>query len=561
MLKTMLWFALALRYVVLAVLCVFFVALLLYLKREKSAQKEGTRPFLEVCVSGVSLVGTGKRWYIDDNILIGRGMDCAVRLPDPYVSHHHARVFKVRDIYMVEDLSSKNGTYLNGKRVLAPVPLKSGDRLQIGGVIVELNLPKSPHRYGKRFSSLMFYPGMILAAGGVALYLNGLILIRQLVILSIVAVSLSIASLIAFTKIKGDPLIFLMIGLLSAIGLTFLYRINPAFGVRQSCWVIVGTAAFWGAYIFHYKRLNDYKYLSMALGVVFLLLTMVLGIEAGGARSWLSLGSFRFQPSEFVKIFMAIFLAGYLDENREILTKGTKRFGYFLLPDWPYLFPLLTACGLSLLLLVFQRDLGMALLFFALFLAMVYAATGRLSYLLSGLALFGFGAWLMFLLFPHVQERIAVFLNPWKFYDKEGYQIVQSLYALGGGGAFGWGLGSGFPELIPAVHTDFIFPLVGEELGLAGALEIVVIYALLVWRGMQIAINTADGFGCLLAFGCSSLLALQALIILGGVVNLIPLTGIPLPFLSYGGSSFVSNCFIAGLLTKISEGGQECRRP
>ncbi|MGB9791156.1 MAG: FtsW/RodA/SpoVE family cell cycle protein [Thermacetogeniaceae bacterium] len=327
----------------------------------------------------------------------------------------------------------------------------------------------------------------------------------------------------------------------------------------SSWWI--GAIAFGGAYVFHYKRLTDYKYLSMAMGVVFLLLTMVLGTEAGGARSWLSLGSFRFQPSEFVKIFMAIFLAGYLDENREILTKGTKRMGHFLIPDWPYLFPLLAACGLSLLLLVFQHDLGMALLFFSLFLTMVYAATGRLSYLLSGLALFGIGAWLMFLIFPHVQERIAVFLNPWKFSDREGYQIIQSLYALGGGGLLGWGLGSGFPELIPAVHTDFIFPLVGEELGLAGALEIVVIYALLVWRGMRIAINAADGFGCLLAFGCSSLLALQALIILGGVAGLIPLTGIPLPFLSYGGSSFVSNCFIAGLLTKISEGGLECRRP
>lgn len=510
-------------------------------------------------MSGISPLGTGKRWYINDSMIIGRSADCAVRLSDPYVSHRHARIFKAGDGYMVEDLGSKNGTFLNGKRLLAPATLRNGDRLRIGEVILEFNLPC--RRYDKRFSSLMFYPGLLLAIGGVALYLNGFISVRHLTFLSAIAILLTIASLIAFVKVEGDPLIFLMVGVLSSLGLVFLYRIDPAFGFKQSCWVIIGAAAFWGSYILPYKRLNDYKYLSMALGLVFLLLTMFLGTEAGGSRSWLSLGSFRFQPSEFVKIFMAIFLAGYLDENREILAKGTKKIGRFLLPDWPYLLPLLTACGLSLLLLVFQHDLGMALLFFALFLTMVYAATERFSFLLSGLALFGLGSWLMFLIFPHVQERIAVFLDPWKFSDKEGYQIIQSLYALGGGGVFGWGLGSGFPELIPAVHTDFIFPLVGEELGLAGALEVVMIYALLVWRGLRAAKNAQDGFGCLLAFGCSSLLALQALIILGGVVCLIPLTGIPLPFLSYGGSSFVSNCFIAGLLTKISEGGPECGRP
>lgn len=549
----MLWFFLALRYAVLAVLYIFFITLLSYLKHEKGIQAINVGPFLEVVASGCLSVGISKKWIIDDNTVIGRALDCPVIIPDPYVSQHHARIFNANGVYMVEDLGSRNGTFLNGERLVAPVPLKQGDRLRIGRVLFGFN-SSSRLRKRQRLNFLSLYPGLLLAVGGVALYLNRFLLLHHLLVMLVVALFLIIGSLLSFTSGRGDPLIFLMIGILSSLGLIFLYRISPVFGLRQSCWVIIGIASFLVVRNFHYKRLTEYKYLSMALGVIFLLLTMFLGTEAGGARSWLSLGSFRFQPSEFVKIFMVIFLAGYLDENKEILTRGTRKVGCFLIPDWPYLGPLLTACGLSLLLLVFQHDLGMALLFFMLFLTMVYAATGRLSYLLSGALLFAAGAWLMFLIFPHVQERIAVFLNPWEFSDKGGYQIIQSLFALGGGGVFGWGLGSGFPELIPAVHTDFIFPLLGEELGLAGALGIVFIYSLLIWRGMQIAITIPDGFGRLLAFGCSSLLALQALIILGGVTNLIPLTGIPLPFMSYGGSSFISNCFLAGILTKISEG-------
>lgn len=253
---------------------------------------------------------------------------------------------------------------------------------------------------------------------------------------------------------------------------------------------------------------------------------------------------------------MVIFLAGYLDENKEILTRGTIRVGPLSVPDWPYLGPLLAACGFSLMLLVFQKDLGMAMLFFGIFLAMVYAATGRSSYLVGGLSLFIIGALAMYMVFPHVQERIAVYMNPWKLADSGGYQIVQSLFALSGGGLWGWGLGGGFPQLIPAVNTDFIYSLVGEELGLMGALGIIVLYAFIVWRGMLVALQKTDVYGKLLSFGFSALLALQTLIILGGVSNMIPLTGIPLPFLSYGGSSFVSNCFLIGLLMKISEEDQ-----
>ncbi len=551
----MLWIILALRYVVLLLLYIFFIALLLYLKQHAGTKVKNPKHSLAVLASGCFSVNVGREWDVENETVIGRDPGCPISIPDPYVSLRHARIFKVNGIYMAEDLGSRNGTFLNGERIVGPTPVKPGDKLRIGRVVFGFN-PPSRIREDRGISSLFLYPGLILAAGGIALYLNRFLSPHHFAVLLSVAFFLSMGSLFSFIKGGGDPLIFLLIGILSSLGLIFLYRINPAFGLRQSYWVLAGIAAFWIVRIFlrHYERLTEYKYLFMALGVLFLLLTILLGTEAGGARSWLSLGSFRFQPSELVKIFMVIFLAGYLDENREILTRGTRRLGPFLIPDWPYLGPLLAACGLSLLLLVFQRDLGMALLFFAIFLTMVYAATGRLSYLLSGVLLFAAGAWLMFHIFPHVQERIAVYLNPWKFSDSGGYQIIQSLFALGGGGVFGWGLGSGFPELIPAVHTDFIFPLLGEELGLAGALGVVFIYAVLIWRGLQIALITSEGFGRLLAFGCSSLLALQALIILGGVTNLIPLTGIPLPFLSYGGSSFVSNCFLFGVLTKIGEG-------
>jgi cell division protein FtsW len=195
----------------------------------------------------------------------------------------------------------------------------------------------------------------------------------------------------------------------------------------------------------------------------------------------------------------------------------------------------------------------MALLFFSLFISMVYVATNRLFHLFSGLLLFFACASLMYLVFPHVQERVLVFVNPWQYAATGGYQIIQSLFALGGAGLVGWGLGSGFPALIPAVHTDLIFPLIGEEIGLFGALGILMLYLLLAWQGFRVALQVSDSFGRLLAFGFSSLLSLQTLIIIGGVTNLIPLTGITLPFLSYGGSSYVAGSFMIGFLVKLSE--------
>ncbi len=554
----MILLTLALKYLILVLLYIFIFWMISLMIKDIKGRPLTSYPktMLTVFASECPSVAPGAKWVLGKETIIGRGPDCDINLSDYYVSSRHAKIYRSGGEYFVEDLGSTNGTFLNNKPLFAEARIMPENQLQIGRIFFTLTSEILISR-AKSLSShlLSLYPGVFLIAGGTALYLDKFIGLRDLAVLSFVAFSLGTSTFIYHLKGNGDSFLFSLFGVLASLGLIFLYRIEPSFGLRQSIWVLLGLATIWSLHIFlrNYKRLTDYKYLFMAFGIIFLFLTILLGTETGGARSWLGLGSFCFQPSEAVKILMVIFLAGYLDENREILTRGTRKIGPFLVPDWPYLGPLLAACGLSLLLLVFQRDLGMALLFFATFLLMVYIATNRFSYLLTGAALFIGGASLCYFLFPHVEARIAVYLNPWQYAEDRGYQIIQSLFALGGGGLVGWGLGSGFPELIPAVHTDFIFSLIGEELGLAGALSILLLYLFLIWRGLRVALKAPEGFGCLLVSGFSSLLALQTLIILGGVVNLIPLTGIPLPFLSYGGSSLISNCFLTGTLMKVSE--------
>lgn len=551
----MVWLLIVLKYAVLVLLYIFFFWVISLITEDlRGSQRQPcSKPVLVVVASRCSQVTLGARWDLGEEVLIGRGPGNNTDLPDPYVSSRHARIYLDDGKYMVEDLGSTNGTLLNGKPLIEATRLRPGDHLQVGGIVLTLILDSSRRKSLSPF--LFVYPGVLLTTGGLVLYYTQLLSKPHLILLLIVAFSLSCGCLFYQLKGQGDAFLFLFTGILTSLGLVFLYRIDPVFGLRQSYWILLGLLTILLVHIFlrNYRGMLDYKYLFMALGLIFLFLTILLGTEAGGTRGWLALGSFRFQPSEAAKILLIIFLSGYLDENCEILTRGTRKIGPFLIPDWSYVGPLLAACGFSLLLLVFQRDLGMALLFFATFLVMVYIATSRLSYFLIGSLLFLGGAFLMFFLFPHVQERVAVYLNPWQYAHTGGYQIIQSLFALGNGGLLGWGLGSGFPELIPAVHTDFIFSLAGEEMGLAGTLGIILLYLLLIWRGIRISLRTREGFGCLLAFGFSSLMALQVLIILGGVIKIVPLTGIPLPFLSYGGSSLISNFLLVGILMRISE--------
>ncbi len=544
----MIWVVLALKYLVLLLICLFVLVIFF----NRGAGGKINRAALLVLRSGSAAVPEGKRWELGKGVVLGRSSDCAVSLPDPYVSNRHARIILQDKKYYVTDLGSTNGTLLENHYLTAPQILRNGSQLQIGGFTLRADLPEQ--NQARRSFLLPLFPGLILGAGSLELYREQLLSTQDIALLAVAALFLVVSSFIVEYKGKGDPLIIHIIGVLSALGLIFIFRVNPYYGLRQAYWVLAGYTLFWLIQIFlsEYRRLLDYKYTFMVLSIVFLIFTIIFGVEAGGARSWLSLGSFRFQASEFVKVFMVIFLAGYLEENKEILRVGTLKFGRFYLPDWPYLGPLLVVCGFSLLLLVFQKDLGMALLFFVTFLVMVYIATERSYYLLLGLGLFSIGAVLMYYIFPHVQSRILIYLDPWQQIDGGGYQVVQSLFAISGGGIFGMGLGSGFPKLIPAVHTDFIFSLIGEELGLLGVMGIIGIYYLLVWKGLRISFNAPDGFGSLLACGFSAILALQTLIIVGGVISVIPLTGIPLPFLSYGGSSFVSNCFLMGILYKVN---------
>lgn len=343
--------------------------------------------------------------------------------------------------------------------------------------------------------------------------------------------------------------------MLFSTGFILLLRIDYNIALKQLIWLLVGLGAMvivirW---LPSYRELEEYKYLSIIIGLLALLGTVLFGEKAGGATSWIAVGNLSFQPAELVKIFLVIFLASYLEERRALLVAGTRRILGISLPEVRYTGPLLVMWGLSVVFLVFQRDLGTALLFFGTFLAMVYMATGRAAYVAWGMTLFGVSAGFLYKIYPHVQTRVAIWLNPWTDIENKSYQFTQSLFALAAGGITGTGLGKGNPILIPAVHTDFIFSAVGEELGFMGAGGVIILYLFLVYRGFKISMSAADDFGVLLAAGLTSLLAIQTFVILGGILKVIPLTGITLPFMSYGGSSLLTNFVLVGLLLKVSQ--------
>jgi cell division protein FtsW (lipid II flippase) len=302
--------------------------------------------------------------------------------------------------------------------------------------------------------------------------------------------------------------------------------------------------------------LDHYRYVWLAIGLLLIFATFVFGVDPNGSgvKVWFDFGAFLFQPSELLKIILVIFMASYLNEHREVVASG-YRLGPLTLPPLPYLVPIAAMWGIAMGTIIFQRDLGAALLLFGVFLAMLYAATGQGWYVLAALVAFGAGAYVLYQFLPVVALRVAVWLDPWATAQGTGYQIVQAIYALAAGGIFGQGLGLGVPAIVPAIHTDFIFTAVGEELGLAGTLAVLIAYVLLIFRGYYIALRIPGrfrGFEQLLAFGLTTIIAVQSLIIIGGNLRLIPLTGITLPFVSYGGSSVLINFVIIGLLMRIS---------
>ena len=361
------------------------------------------------------------------------------------------------------------------------------------------------------------------------------------------------------TAAQADPLILPVAAILNALGLAAVYRLSPnGFGPAQITWTIVGIGCFVATLLLvrDFQTLSRYKYILGFAGVALLLLPLAPGIGAtiNGARLWVSLGPLSFQPGELAKVCLVIFFAAYLAERKELLAIASRRLLGMHFPDLKHFGPLLVMWGLSLAVMFFEKDLGSSLLFFSIFLVMLYVATARIVYVAIGLVMFAAGAYIGYQLFTHVQQRVQIWLdvfNP-RFIADEGYQLAQSLFALATGGLFGTGLGQGRPDLIPAAHTDFIFAVIGEELGMMGTAGVLLCFMLLVARGLRIAMQSRGDFGQLLAMGLITILGIQTIIILAGVTRLMPLTGITLPFMSYGGSSLISNFILIALLIRIS---------
>jgi len=363
---------------------------------------------------------------------------------------------------------------------------------------------------------------------------------------------------------RADPLFLPIACLLSALGFVLIYRLeaslkSPGLASAQVIWLAVGVGGMIATlYIVKdIRSLARYRYTFAFIGVALLLLPMlpILGREINGARLWIRIGPLHFQPSELGKIALVLFFAGYLAERRELLAVATRKIGPVGLPAIRHFGPIVLAWVVSLLIMINQKDLGSSLLFFAIFVAMLWMATARPAYLIAGGAMFTAGAFLAANLFAHVQSRILVWRHPFKYINDKGFQIVQSLFALSTGGAWGTGLGLGRPDLIGrfSVHTDFIFAALGEELGLAGGTAVLTAYALFVARGFGLATRCRDDFSKLLAAGLTIAIGFQTILIVGGVTKLIPLTGVTLPFVSYGGSSLLSNFILVALLLRISD--------
>ena len=361
----------------------------------------------------------------------------------------------------------------------------------------------------------------------------------------------------------ADGILLPLAALLNGIGYVFIVRLDraQADGGRlaglQSMWTAVGIGAFIATLYFvrRSRSLERYRYTFAAIGLVLLLLPLlpVIGRTINGSRIWISLGPANFQPGEAAKIVLALFFAGYLVERRELLALSTFRLGPLHLPDPKHLGPILLAWGVSLAIMTLQKDLGSSLLFFVLFVVMLWVATGRTTYLTLGGTLFLVGAAFAYSQFAHVRDRVAIWLDPWPVADAAGYQIVESSFAFADGGIAGTGLALGTPTRIPEVETDFIFVAIGEELGLLGATAVLCAFLLMVGAGLRIALRADSAFDTLLATGLTTLLGVQTFIIIGGITRTLPLTGVTLPFVSYGGSSLVMNYVLLALLLRISD--------
>jgi cell division protein FtsW (lipid II flippase) len=364
---------------------------------------------------------------------------------------------------------------------------------------------------------------------------------------------------------SADPYLFPLVALLTAFGLVMIYRIDDALARDQANWFVLGLVLFALTIQFprEYAVLERYRYPIAAAGLLLLLAPRLPGIgqQVNGAYLGVKIGPLAFQPAEFSKIAIVVFLASYLRENREVLIVGARRVLGVTLPPLKHFGPMLVVWGASMFMLVFIRDLGSSLMFFAAFLALLYVATGRFSFVVIGMAMFTVGAWFFASTVPHVHDRVEIWLNPYHDATGTGYQILQSIFAQADGGLFGKGFGqslitipgTGGDPLLPAAQTDTIYSLIVNEVGLFGACGVILIYLLIAARGFKIALLASDGFSKLLATGLTAVFSIQAFVIIGGVTRVIPLTGVTLPFISYGGSSIIANFVLLALLLLISD--------
>jgi cell division protein FtsW (lipid II flippase) len=372
----------------------------------------------------------------------------------------------------------------------------------------------------------------------------------------------------------ADPLLLPSVALLVGLGLTVIHRLDLAAEQLDSTvtredapvqlvWATLGVALFVAFLVIvrDHRTLSRYAYTLALVGMALLALPALLPSsisEVNGAKIWIRVAGFSIQPGEFAKICLVVFFAAYLVDKRDVLALASRRVAGLELPRGRDLGPVLLAWVLSILVLVFERDLGSSLLLFGIFVVMLYVATERSSWLLIGVGLFAGGALIAYQIFGHVQQRVDTWLDPFAYQDGAGYQLTQSLFGLGTGGLFGAGLGGGRPDQVPVAKSDFIASAVGEELGLFGLVAVIIVYLVLVERGLRTSLIVRDAFGKLLAAGLAFAVAWQVFVVLGGVTGLLPLTGLTTPFLAYGGSSLVANFVLVALLVRISDAA---RRP
>lgn len=355
----------------------------------------------------------------------------------------------------------------------------------------------------------------------------------------------------------ADSTLLPLAALLNGIGYVMIARLSDRLAGLQTIWTFVAVAGYVGTLVV-VERVPDlarYKWTFVILGTGLLLAPRLplVGRTVGGENIGVRLGPITFQPGEFAKILLTLFFAGYLYERRELISAGIWRIGRLGLSQPRYFLPIALAWGVTDLVLLVQGDLGTSLLFFMLFVVMLWVATERIAFLTVGVVLFAGAAYACYRLVDRVHERVSVWIDPWSRYQTNGYQVVQGIFAIGDGGLAGTGLGRGQPNLIPALHDDFIFAAIAEELGLLGAAAVLMSYMLIVGAGLRIAVRAERAFEKLLATGLSTLVGVQAFIIIGGVSRVIPLTGIALPFISYGGSSLVANYVLLALLIRVSD--------